>query len=328
MPRASVIWALAALTVCHLIGGSVSSWSIDRSTEEFLRLNAGFGDRELAAARSGQRVVKTLDPGIVQEMVTAGVTRFQIPFDYYVDRALRGDLYRRGSTLLQVGSFSANPSVEDLAGLTLGASDLAPIGEVESSAGQSERAAKEFLVRLVRGFQHEGIRSLEPLRQGSKKRPVAQEVRTLLSNSPYLRYYGPNLEEYFEQYPVADGQGAREHFTWAKVNIGLRNLVRLTKVTIWVQVRGSAREALIVNQQIYASRYFQASLQVDHLIAEDSGPGTPATCLVTINRGRSDLLESRIARLLRPLILSRTRASTERTLDEAKLKLEAEYRQN
>ena len=50
--------------------------------------------------------------------------------------------------------------------------------------------------------------------------------------------------------------------------------------------------------------------------------------LVTFNRGRIDLLDSIVARLLRPLIMNRTRASTEHTLDQAKLTMERELQQS
>ncbi|MBI4877347.1 MAG: hypothetical protein HY822_22195 [Acidobacteria bacterium] len=313
------------LPVCLFLGAGTAKHSIDAEIGNFLRLNAGFGNRDLAEARSGRRVVKTLDPGIPQEMVTVGVTHFQVPFGYYLERARTGNLYRTGPTLLQFGRFSSAPSVTDMQGLTLDPSDLEPLRELDPAAGQSERAGKEILVRTIRGYQNSGIRSLEPLRQGSKGLIVAREVRALLANSPYLRHYGAHVEEYVANYPLGEANGAREYFAWAKIDIGLKKLIRLTKVTVWELQNGSRREAVMVTEQVYASRYFQASLQVDHVISGDSGAKTPAVYLVTINRGRCDLLDTSIGRFLRPVIMHRTRASTARTLDMAKVTLEGEY---
>ncbi len=252
------------------------------SSEEFLRRSAGFIDQEVDAARAGQRVVRTTDPGIPQEMVTVGVTRFDIPFAYYLQRAKSGDLYRKGPTLLQLGTFSKNPTVADLKGLTLDGGDLSAFHESD------ELAAREFLVRVVREHSASGASS--------------QDALTLRANSSaYLQMEMPMVSEYY---------------AWAKVDIGLRNLVRITKVTVYQQ----DEQAAVVTEQLFASRYFQASLQVDRLMASEGG-----TYLVTINRGRCDLLTSAIARLLRPIIMKRTSAATKKTLDLAKATLEQEF---
>ena len=312
------------VAMSFILMGVPAGRGIDSTTEEFLRSTARFGDRDLALVRSGGRVVKTPDTGIAREMVSVGATRFEIPFDYYVDRVRRGDLYRTGTTLLEAGRFSPEPSVPDMRGLTLAPEDLAALAEADPEAGKSEAAAKLFFVQLVRAYRNEGIRSLEALRQGPKRFVVSNEVRTLLANSPYLRHYGSHVGDYVRNYPRAPANGAEEYFAWAKVNIGLRRLVRLTKVTVWVEWRDGHREAVMVTEQLYATRYFQASLQADHVIADRDAP---AVFLVTINHGRCDLLDSVAARLLRRLILSRTRATTERTLDAAKVRLESEYLQ-
>jgi hypothetical protein len=169
-----------------------------------------------------------------QELVSVGVTRFEAPFGYFLERARKGDLYRVGPTLVEIGRFSANPTTAELAGLTLEGSDLEPLGELDSAA------AKEALVRLVRDYRAGDIRG---------------------------------LQEYVANFPPGE---ASEYFAWAKVNIGLKKLVRLT--------------------------------------------------LVTVNWSRCDLLGTSMARLLRPLIIGRTRAATQRALDLAKTVIETEYR--
>jgi hypothetical protein len=301
------------------MSGGGSGSAIDSSTEALLRSEAQFGERELAVARAGGRVVRTPDTGITREMATIGVARFEVPFDYYVDRARRGDLYRTGATLLEVGRFSEEPSVADLRGLTLDADDLAPLKDTDPAAGRSEAAAKQFCVRLVRAYRATGLDSLEAVKQGSKRTALQGEVEALLKHATYLRRYG---------YPPEEAVRAQEYYGWAKVHIGLKRLLRLTKVTVWTVEEGNRREAVIVTEQIYASRYFQASLQVDHVIADEGDGRAPAIYLVTINRGRCEVLESWAVRLLRPLIMSRTRASTERALDTAKEKLESEFHGN
>jgi putative flippase GtrA len=275
------------LLACLRLAAEPGHPGIDLKTEDLLRRNAGFADRDLARARAGQRVVKTPDPGIPQEMVTVGVTRFDVPFDYFLARARKGNLYRVGPTLLEIGRFSAEPAAADLAGLTLEGSDLEPFGELDPAA------AKQVLVRLVRNHQTSGIRG---------------------------------LHEWVANYPLGAAGGVSQYFAWAKVNIGLKRLVRLTKVTVWELEDRPRREAVMVTEQVYASRYFQASLQVDHVTSDLSETGAPAIRLVTVNWGRCDLLGSRIARLVRPLIVSRTRAATQRALDLAKTVLEGEYR--
>jgi hypothetical protein len=95
---------------------------------------------------------------------------------------------------------------------------------------------------------------------------------------------------------------------------------------VWEEERNRRREAIVITKQIYADRYFQASFQVDHLIADDTDPRHPTIFLISLNRGRSEFLEGALGKVIRPVVVSRTRTAAEKTLDQARSDLESEYR--
>jgi hypothetical protein len=80
-------------------------------------------------------------------------------------------------------------------------------------------------------------------------------------------------------------------------------------------------------KQIYSNRYFHVSFQIDHLVSDDSDPKNPSVYLISMNRGRSEFLTGLTGKVIRPIVLSRTQATTERTLDQARRDFEVEFRQ-
>jgi hypothetical protein len=111
------------------------------------------------------------------------------------------------------------------------------------------------------------------------------------------------------------------------MTFGFRPLTRLAQVALWEQTEQGVREATVLTKQIYANRYFRASFQIDHIIADNSDPAHPAVYLITFNRGSSDFLEGRFGRAIRPIVLARTQSAAEKTLDQARAEMEAEYRE-
>ena len=83
-------------------------------------------------------------------------------------------------------------------------------------------------------------------------------------------------------------------------------MTRVAQLSIW---QHKPNEAVVLTRQIYASRYFDSSLQIDQLIADGDH-----VYLITHNYGRSSWLAGITGKLIRPIVLSRTLALTDKTL--------------
>ena len=82
-------------------------------------------------------------------------------------------------------------------------------------------------------------------------------------------------------------------------------MTRVAQLSIW---QHKPNEAVVLTRQIYASRYFDSSLQIDQLIADGDH-----VYLITHNYGRSSWLAGITGKLIRPIVLSRTLALTDKT---------------
>jgi hypothetical protein len=129
----------------------------------------------------------------------------------------------------------------------------------------------------------------------------------------YLSDRMPAAYEYLLRYPHVRAKGLDDFFMWTQLTFGLRPLTRVAQVSIWQD----KQEAIVVTKQIYADRYFDASFQIDHLVSDGTG-----LYLITLNYGRSELLDGISGKLIRPVVVSRTLTLAEETLDQAKKDLQ------
>jgi hypothetical protein len=231
-----------------------------------------------------------------------GVTRLPISITTYLSRLRAGTLYRPGENVLRIGRFSQTPKPDDIKDLHFEPHDL------QGSA--SEQRNRRGILACIDAYQRSGVIATGPL--GEPPRPVA-DPGEIVRQAGYLRERLPAAYEYLVGYPHVASRGPDDFFMWTQLTFGLRPLTRIAHLSIW-QDRG---EAIVLTRQIYANRYFEASFQVDHLVSDGTG-----VYLITLNYGRSSLLERLPGKLIRPVVVSRTLAIAEKTLDQAKRDLQ------
>lgn len=244
---------------------------------------AGFSKDEISAIERGHRVVRALHTDSPDQVAFAGGVRLPIGLSTYLQRLRAGTLYRTGENVLQIGRFSEAPSIADLRDFRIGG---------------DERLGKEALVTAIRDFEQSGTTGIGPL----------------VKQAAWLRDRMPAAYEYLLRYPKAPSRGVDDFYIWTELQFGLRPVTRVAQVSIW-EGRG---EAFVITRQIYANRYFEASFQIDHLCSDGD-----SVYLTTLNYGRSSILGSLAGKLIRPIVVSRTLALAEKTLDQAARDLRA-----
>jgi hypothetical protein len=314
----------ASLAFSFLLISAPAALPLPDRVALLLQRHAGFTGQEIAAARRGERIVRMLETKDPAEVAFAGVIRLPISLEQYVLRVRAGDLYRKNDTILQVGRFGKNPSLDDLQNLHFEDYDLSSQTESETR-GTVERRNKQLLLQVIAEYAKKGTMFAGSL--GSQPAPInaEREFDPMAKASGYLREYLPAAYEYLLSYPKVARRETDDYFLWKQMTFGFKPLTRVAHVALWEGHQNGIHEAIVLTKQIYANRYFQASFQIDHVIADHSDPIRPSVFLVTFNRGRSDFLEGRFGRAIRPVVRLRTRSTAEKTLDEAKSEMEAEY---
>ena len=132
----------------------------------------------------------------------------------------------------------------------------------------------------------------------------------------FVRANLPAVCEYLSRHSSTNG--ADDFYLWTELTFGFKPMTRVAQLSIW---QLSPTEAVVVTRQIYANRYFDTSLQIDHLTADGDN-----VYLVTHNYGRSRWLSGITGKLIRPIVVSRTLALTDKTLEHAINDLKREKR--
>ena len=317
---------VALLAFGAILVPTVGAAALPESAASLLRNHAGFTAGDVAAARQGERIVRMLPSQSRAEVAFAGVIRLPIPFDEYVRRVRAGKLYKTNEILLQVGRFGETPSVEDLRSLRFERYDLNVKDDSPGSIDLAAKTNKQFLTQTVAEYEQTGRIFTGPL--GSEPQPVnvGKYFDPMVTHVDHLRERYPAAFAYLLRYPNVPKRGPDDYYLWKQLTFGLRPLTRLAQVGIWEQQRDGIREAVVVTKQIYANRYFDASFQIDYVFADFSeAGGGPAVFVITFNRGASGFLEGQLGRVIRPIVVSRTKAAAEKTLDEARSDMEAEF---
>lgn len=274
---------------------AASSPEADSRARDFLRTVVGFTDAQIAAVDSGQIVTRQLPAADKPDVAAFGAVRLRSDGVAFVRRIRRDvGVVPRSPGIVAVGRFSRPPRVEDLAGLSLedrdfdvlreckpadchmklSRSSIERIGrEIDWKApdARSRAAAllKEMLVAYATAYLHGGTAEMATYANQERPLETPAEFRKLLAASPYLVTYVPELHRHLEEFPRASLAGAEDFLYWSKDTFAPKPTVSLYHVTTWTDpARGVA---VMASKRIYASHYFQASLDLGIVVAAPDG---------------------------------------------------------
>jgi hypothetical protein len=266
-------------------------------------------------------VVHVLERSASHEVALAGVIRVASSSREFATLAAHLPRWKHGAGVLQIGRFSAQPSLEDVASLRLDDPDLAALRrcagrpcdvklaaldaeefrhfdwQAPDAAGRAEALVRAGVVRYARQYLADGDRALMVYeRRGTA---LASEMQALLRAASALDAHAPELRAYLQEFPHRALPGVVSSLYWARESFGLKPVLSLYHVVAWPSARDGT--SALVSKQIYASRYFDASLDVVVAIDADEGPGRHCYVVQTA-RARTDSLRGFAGRLKRPTV--------------------------
>jgi hypothetical protein len=303
-----------------------------------------FSAADLRALDAGEAIVKSLDTPVRRELAHFGVVHINAAPDRLVDRFRDIERFERGPGIPQIGRFGTPPRAQDLASLTLTAKDVTALAtchpgdcDVKLSAAamarfrkevnwsspdaprQAQDVARAMLLELVHAYQANGNAALGQYDDRGEPLLVAEEFRALLTSGKLLPLPVPGLMAYLEEYPRSRPPGAEDFFYWSTVDFGLKTTARVNHVIIYpLAGRPSGVSHVIAIKQLWASHYFQTTLELRFLVEDTRRADRPGFYLLSITRSRIDGTHGLKGALLRSVINRRSRTAVRNYLEHLK----------
>jgi hypothetical protein len=317
----------------------------------FLR-QVGLPEAELSKAEAGRVVAKGLPTKEQREVAVAGLAYVQAPLDDFVTAFRDIASFKRSENVLEIAQFSDPPRMEDTSGLTLEPDDIdalrtCKVGDCDlrlparvirqlgeevswSARDRDERAtavARQLLVEYVRAYLAGGDASLSEYDDTTRPLRLVDEFASIMQASPYLAAHAPGFAVHLERFPHDRLPGADDFVYWSKERFGLKPVLSVTHVTIYRREHAGLPEVLISSKQIYASRYFDASLGLTVAAATSADASKPGFFLLYVNRSRANALKGGFSGLKRSVVGRRARQGMDQNLLRVRARLEATWRQ-
>jgi hypothetical protein len=308
---------------------------------------AAFGERHWERLEGGGAVAALSTSADPAQVSLVGAVRVDVPPDTFVERFRQIERIERGKTVRQIGRFSQEPCVDDLAALAVDPRDVdslrkcrpgdcglqLPTEAIERLRAVSEAPGngdapgrlvdeyRRFLIELISDYRRQGLAALDGYHDKDEPLSVGDAFNRLLARPGGPMQHLPELSRNLRAYPRPNAAGADEFFYWSTLDFGLKPTLRINHVVIHpVHNRGDGLRYAIASRQIYASHYFDAALELRMVVADPARAGH--TILVYSSEARSRSLTGVIGGFLRGQVKSRARAALEHYLHTTKAAVE------
>jgi hypothetical protein len=285
--------------------------------QQVLREKASFADPDFAALQLNQPVVRLAPTSNKREVAVTGLVNIHASAEEFL-RSYRDSMMRKNNAaILEIGSFSHEPTLADLEGLTLETNDIDDLKEcvagdcqVKLSAPMIERfrneidwAApdyqlqvtnlfKEMLLAYIKDYRTRGEGASIEYNDKRDRRSVAAEQRALSSAAGYINSFLADTK--------AGLQLLEETLVWSKIKFGLKPVIAVNHISIYKRNSDVGPQVLVASKQIYANHYFNAFLALTAFV---NVPGAAnGSFLVYENRSRADGLEGPFGKIKRGVV--------------------------
>lgn len=317
------------------------------SARAFIGGTFNVGTVDLQHIDAGRVYSRTLPASHAREVGTLGIARIATTADAYVARLADIASFKSDEAVLQIGTFSTPPQMEDVAGLTLEDADIRTLrscrvadcdarlpaaaierfrAEVDWRAAdvrqQATRVMHQVLVGYVSSYVEGGSAVAMEYADTPRLLNLPRESAALLASDPATWRHFPALRQRLVS--AAGSVGSADQVYWSKERVNRRPVISVTHVAVERAAATSPAAYAVASKQIYGMHYFDASLGLT-LLLPDRDSATPATYVVYLNRSRVDLFDGVFGGIARRIVSAKARtfvserlARLQRTLDTAK----------
>ena len=303
-----------ALLLLGLIGAVSVAFDKELTDPAYVAKNRlGFDSGKVNELKQGQAITRRIETPNDAELVIGGAVFIEVPAEFVIENSRDILQTNRTSAVAEIGLFSNPPVMDDLREMTLEESDIDAIRncsigncdmklsasyiskfrELDKNSPDYKEKAKEvffdMILKYVDGYQKKGIESMLTYSDQDYTLSQQEEYRDILLSSALLRDYDPGILKYLEEYPDYRLEEVEDYFFWVKQNFdNLRPITSLVHYCLFPP--DSLRPAILTKSQLYASHYYEGSLEVSIIIPEKNNPEHSGCYLIYIKRARYDTL--------------------------------------
>ena len=306
-------WLLCTSLVCVAANAVLAQSSLSEF-QKALHEKAAFEEKDFAALQLNQPVVRLAPTSDKREIAVSGLVNIRAGAEEFLRSYRESMTHKTNPAILEIGSFSSEPSVNDLDTLTLETGDIEDLKDcvvgdcqIKLSAPMIERFRKEIdwnapnyqlavtnlfkqmLLEYVRDYRTHGDAALIEYNDKQDEVSLAAEQRALNAASSYVN-------DLLAQ-GKSDLQLAEDTIVWSKIKFGLKPVIAINHVRIFRRNGDAGPQVLIASNQIYANHYFNASLALTAFVNVDQG-----AYLVYENRSRADGFDGPFGKLKRGVV--------------------------
>jgi len=317
--------------------------------QTFLTKQLAFTTSDFTALEHGEIIVRLPKTTETREVAAFAIGRLDVPVEFFLNRMRDIVQFKKSENVLQIGKFSDPPRLDDLAGLTLDATEVESMRrcrvsqcDLKMSAAAIEGFRKrvnwsapdyrdrvtaltrEMLLEYVQAFVGQGNAALAEYNDKGYRLRVQDEFKSILEPAPYMYGYEGEFQKYLQDFPSSRPAYVESFLYWSKEKFGLKPVISMTHVTVYKISQSNGADVLIASKGIYANHYFEASLGLTAFI-HSKFTQPDRTYLIYINRSKTDALRGLFGGFKRSLISGSLRDATRKSMESVKEKLEAEY---
>ena len=340
---------LPFITFCAIASLCTITALAQDSLAEFhgiLRERLAFEETDFTALQQGQTVVKLLPVENKREVAVSGLVKVQVPAEVFL-QSFRESMSQKGNpAILEIGSFSSQPTLDDLKGFTIEDRDIEDLKkcvigdcQLKLSAMMIERLHKEvdweapdhriqatqllkaMLVNYVRDYLDRGDVALIEYRDKANEVRLAEEQHSLLAASSYINDVLPEFPKYLNGFPKSKVSAVENWIVWSKIKFGLKPVFAINHITIYKTGKETGAQIVIASKQIYADHYFNSSLGLTAFV--NISGASPESFLLYENRSRADGLEGMFSKLKRGIVEDRAVDGLKGILEQSRANLNA-----
>jgi hypothetical protein len=319
--------------------------SLPADLDRLLRSGDRFGATDLSALELGHVIARVDRGSIDTEVLVTAAIKIYSPRARTAQYFGQYTAYVDGQVTLGFGRFGRPPALADVKDLSLDRDEIAALrscrpGDCDLRLGGAaieafrtridwnaadvdarvDALARQSAVDYVTAYLARGDEALVTYNDEGKPESLKEQWRALFAASPVFQQYSPALASYLASFPRGTLPGGRDIVYWIKENYGLKPVVTFVHAVVHDDPAQPDRTT-IVQKQIFATRYFDASLAVT-TVAGATENGRPVSYLLYVNRSRGDLLKGGFGGLRRSVADSQARKAAEQTLTAIKTALE------
>jgi hypothetical protein len=250
---------------------------------------------------------------------------------------------KRSPFVMAIRRFSDPPVLSDLDALVLEDVDLQGIRQCEAGNCSVKLAAHEIeslkkvaatggdwkpsvqrefrrlLLKRVTDYQAKGLGGLAPYVDRATPTNPDEEFAAILSRSPHLRTYLPELTQGLSGYPQAELPSTGSFLYWSKEHYGRgKPVISVTQVHIVRPTGPGLPEVVVIGQEVFASHYRNGSLGTTFVL---DGGGT--RYLAYLNRSKLDRLDGMFGGWKRAVVERKLRSEVRGALEGIRRRIES-----